>query len=442
MGKRNYRILIVDDDKDVLTTLKLVLGHYFTHLETERFIANLPNRLATEKYDLVLLDMNFRKGMDSGQEGLYWLQQIKQHDPATAIVLITAYGDIELAVEAMKQGADDFLLKPWTNEKLLGIVEKALPKKVKPETEKHPEIALVFGDSPTMTAVMKTVQKVAPTAANVLLLGENGTGKSSIASAIHQLSLRQQAPFVAADLGTLNENLFESALFGHMKGAFTGAQIERQGFFQQANGGTLFLDEIANIPMELQAKLLSVLQNRTLNKLGSTQEEAIDIRLIAATNQDIQALVKQKAFRQDLLFRLNTITITLPPLRERPEDLPRLYEYFVQQFALKYNKSIKTQTGTLKKLSRYQWPGNIRELQNCIERAVIMCEEETIGPEDFMLSERLNDAALFQSYNLEAIEKMLILKAIDQHHGNLTQAAKELGLTRPSLYRRMEKYDL
>lgn len=432
----------MDDDKDVLTTLKLVLGHYFTHIETERYIANLPNRLATEKYDLILLDMNFRKGMDSGQEGLYWLQQIKQHDPATAIVLITAYGDIELAVEAMKQGASDFLLKPWTNEKLLGIVEKSLPKKVKSETEKHPEIALVFGDSPTMAAVMKTVQKVAPTAANVLLLGENGTGKSSIARAIHQLSLRQQAPFVAADLGALNENLFESALFGHTKGAFTGAQSERQGFFQQANGGTLFLDEIANIPMELQAKLLSVLQNRTLNKLGSTREEAIDIRLITATNQDIQTRVKQKAFRQDLLFRLNTITITLPPLRERPEDLPRLYEYFVQQFALKYNKSIKTQAGTLKKLSRYQWPGNIRELQNCIERAVIMCEEETIGPEDFMLSEKLNDAALFQSYNLEAVEKMLILKAIDQHHGNLTQAAKELGLTRPSLYRRMEKYDL
>lgn len=441
MAKKNYRLLLMEDDKDVLRTLELVLGHYYESVSTEQHISNLADRLANDTFDLVLLDMNFRPGKQSGKEGLFWLKQIKEQAPDTAVILITAYGDIDLAVEAMKQGASDFLLKPWTNEKLLGVVEKALPKR-KNDSFSPTGNDLFESRSPAMIDVIEKIKKVAPTDANILFLGENGTGKSSLANFLHQQSKRPQQAFVVADLGALHDNLFESTLFGHVKGAFTGAKNERQGVFQAANGGTLFLDEIGNIPLEQQAKLLHVLQNRTVTKLGTSTEEAIDIRLITATNAPLDQRVRDQQFRQDLLYRLNTISITIPPLRERTEDIPLLYEHFLAEFSTKYNKTVKTLAGTLKKLGRYHWPGNIREFRNALERAFILCDDESIGPEDFILSDNFQETTVLDSYNLIEIEKMLILKAIDFHHGNLTQAAQALGVTRQSLYRRMEKYDL
>ncbi len=442
--KQPYHILIVDDDKDVITTLEILLRHHYQSVETEKHIANLSARLQEKKYDLVILDMNFRRGMDSGHEGLFWLQHIKKQHPASKVVLITAYGDVELAVEAMQHGAADFLLKPWSNDKLLGVLKKALSSTIKPlENKKEKKNILPFiGQAPAMQSVFEAIEKVAATNANVLLLGENGTGKSLIAKKIHEQSLRKEQTFVHSDLGALSESIFESELFGHVKGAFTDAYQDKIGYFEQAHGGTLFLDEVGNIPLTLQTKLLTVLQNRMIRKVGSEKKRKVDIRLITATNQVIHQLVEQKLFRQDLLYRINTIEIQLPPLRKRLEDLPILYEHFVRIFSKKHQKpNIKTDTGTLKKLRRYHWPGNIRELENSIERALIMCDDQLIRPEDFILSEHLNEPSMFQSFNLMEIEKMLIQKAIDLHQGNLTKAAAELGLTRTSLYRRLDKYD-
>lgn len=418
------------------------MRHRYRSVSTEPYINNLPSRLSESHYDLVLLDMNFRRGMNDGQEGLYWLGQIKKQSPDTAIVLITAYGDINLAVEAMKRGAADFVQKPWTNEKLLGVLEKTLAAK-KPLAPKDDATKGVIGHSPIMQQVFTTIDKVAATDANVLILGENGTGKSLIARQIHQQSNRQSKVFVEADLGAVPEHLFESELFGHVKGAFTDARADRIGRFTQANGGTLFLDEIGNLPLAMQTKLLTVLQNRRINKLGAEKEESVDFRLICATNQALHEMVHQKNFRQDLLFRINTIEITLPPLRERLEDLELLYDYFITKFEKKYHKTnLETDKNTLKKLKQYPWPGNIRELENSIERAVIMCDDNTIRPDDFILSSRMNNQQLFQSFNLAEIERMIIHQAIEKHQGNLSQAAKELGLTRSSLYRRLEKHDL
>lgn len=430
----------MDDDPDILRTLEVVLGYYYTDVDTKQHISALEAALASKSYDLVLLDMNFRKGRNSGHEGLFWLKKIKKRFPETVVVLITAYGEIELAVEAMKHGAADFLLKPWSNDKLLGVIEKVLPHKaIQKDIKASPYL---FGSSPTMAELLKSAEKIAATDANVLLLGENGTGKSSLAEWIHQQSKRRHQPFVVADLGALDDQLIASTLFGHLKGAFTDAQKDREGLFQMANGGTLFLDEISNLSLANQAKLLRVLEDRKLRKLGSHEEEDLDIRLITATNAPIAEKVADQQFREDLLFRINTISLTIPPLRERLEDIPLLYQHFMELFSTQYGKEVSTQTGTLKKLQRYHWPGNIRELRNAIERAFILCDNAQISPYDFVLAEVLNDEGLFASYNLVEVEKMLILKAIDAHHGNLSQAAQALGLTRQSLYRRMEKYDL
>lgn len=440
MARKKHSILIMDDDPDVLRTLEMVLGYYYTAVDSERHIAVLEEKLSRNSYDLVILDMNFQKGQISGNEGLFWLQKIKRSHPETAVILITAYGEVELAVEAMKFGAADFLLKPWSNEKLLGVVEKSLPRKGRKKTS--PPASFLFGESQAMTELLKSTEKIAATDANVLLLGENGTGKSSLAQLIHQRSSRKEQAFIASDLGALDDQLMASTLFGHLKGAFTDAREDRQGLFQTAHGGTLFLDEIANLSLPNQAKLLRVLQDRKVRKLGSHEEEIIDIRLISATNATISEQVAQHAFREDLLYRINTITLTIPPLRERSEDIPLLYQHFLDSFSNQYDKQVRTKAGTLKKLQRYHWPGNIRELRNAIERAFILCDDDEIGPSDFVLAEPLNDPRLFESYNLIAVEKMLILKAIDSHNGNLSQAAQALGLTRQSLYRRMEKYDL
>lgn len=442
MQKKEFNILIVDDDKDVITTLEILLRRRYHSVHTEPHINNLSSRLREHTYDLVLLDMNFRRGMNDGQEGLYWLGQIKKHSPHTAIVLITAYADVNLAVEAMKRGAADFVQKPWTNEKLLGVLDKALSQKT-PTGSKEPNEIAIIGQSPAMQQVFETIDKVAGTDANVLLLGENGTGKSMIARQIHRQSNRSAQAFVEADLGALPEHLFESELFGHVKGAFTDAHTDRIGRFAQAQGGTLFLDEIGNLPLMLQTKLLTVLQNRKITRLGAQKEEKVDFRLISATNQPIQEMVVQQTFRQDLLFRINTIEIALPPLRNRLEDLELLYTHFIAKFEQKYNRqNLQTDSVTLKKLKQYHWPGNIRELENCIERAVIMCDDNTIRPDDFILSTQMNNKQLFQSFNLAEVERLLIQQAIEKHQGNLSQAAKELGLTRSSLYRRLEKHDL
>jgi len=430
----------MDDDPDVLRTLEVVLGYYYTDVDTERHIAAFEERISGKNYDLVLLDMNFKKGHNSGHEGLFWLKKIKKGHPGTAVVLITAYGEIDLAVDAMKHGAADFLLKPWTNEKLLGVVEKSLPRNAQKKQQK--ESSFLFGDSPAMIELQKAIEKIAHTDANILLLGENGTGKSSLAQLIHNRSKRQEKAFVAADLGALDDQLIASTLFGHLRGAFTDAKEDRQGLFQSANAGTLFLDEIANLSPANQAKLLRVLQDRKVRKLGSHEEEEVDIRLITATNAAIKEKIANEQFREDLLYRINTISLTIPPLRERVEDIPLLYQHFIDTFSAQYNKTVSTHAGTFKKLQRYHWPGNIRELRNAVERAFILCDEDEITPDDFVLAETLNDERLFNSYNLVEVEKMLILKAIDTHHGNLSQAAQTLGLTRQSLYRRMEKYDL
>lgn len=442
MSKKDFSILIVDDDKDVITTLEILLRHRYRSVSTEPYINNLPSRLREVAYDLILLDMNFRRGMNDGQEGLYWLGQIKKQCPDTAIVLITAYGDVRLAVEAMKRGAADFVQKPWTNDKLLGVLDKVLAKN-KPLRDKGNKGPQVIGRSLAMQQVFATIDKVAATEANVLILGENGTGKSLIAQQIHRQSNRSAPIFVEADLGALPEQLFESELFGHEKGAFTDAHLERVGRFAQANGGTLFLDEIGNLPLALQSKLLTVLQNRKITRLGSEKEEEVDFRLICATNQALHEKVKQQSFRQDLFFRINTIEIVLPSLRERREDIELLYAHFITKFEKKYLKpKLKTENGTLEKLKQYHWPGNIRELENSIERAVIMCDNNSIRPDDFILSSRMNNPQLFQSFNLAEIERLIIQQAIEKHQGNLSQAAKELGLTRSSLYRRLEKHDL
>lgn len=432
----------MDDDKDVITTLEILLRRRYQAVDTEPFINNLKSRLRERTYDLILLDMNFRRGMNDGQEGLFWLSQIKKQSPHTAIVLITAYADVSLAVEAMKRGAADFVQKPWTNEKLLGVLDKALGKNQPQKVEGQKPFS-VIGESSAMQKVFETINKVAGTEANILILGENGTGKSRIAQQIHHQSRRRDQTFVETDLGALPENLFESELFGHVKGAFTDAQSNRIGRFSQANGGTLFLDEIGNLPLAMQAKLLAVLQNRKITRLGSEKEEPIDFRLISATNRPIHQMVHEQAFRQDLLFRINTIEIVLPPLRERLEDIELLYQHFIATFERKYNKTkLETDSATLKKLRQYHWPGNIRELENSVERAVIMCDDDVIHPDDFILSAQMNNQQLFQSFNLAEVERHLIQQAIEKHQGNLSQAAKELGLTRSSLYRRLEKHDL
>ncbi|MCF8367696.1 MAG: sigma-54 dependent transcriptional regulator [Bacteroidales bacterium] len=459
MDKIEAKILIVDDDQDVLLAAKLFLKQHFTIVHTEKDPENIPNLLGNENYDVILLDMNFSKDATSGKEGFHWLNIILDIDPAAVIIFITGYGDIELAVHGIKQGATNFLLKPWENKKLLATITANLKvresKKELEDLRSKQKVLIadqgqsytnIIGTSNAMAQVMATVEKVAKTDANVLILGENGTGKELIARAIHKASVRSNEVFISVDLGAISESLFESELFGFKKGAFTDAKEDRAGRFEAANKGSIFLDEIGNLSLALQSKLLSVLQNRKVVRLGTNKEIPIDVRLICATNMPLYQMVNEGKFRQDLLYRINTVEIKVPSLRDRLEDIPELIEHFLGIYGKKYNMPGKrVSQSTLKRLEKHTWPGNIRELQHAVERAVIMGESNVLEPGDFFLSQMEDNnrnEMNSTSMNLEETEKMLIRKVIDKHGGNISKAAKELGLTRASLYRRLEKYDI
>lgn len=453
-------ILIVDDNEDLLQAARLLLKQHFEQIDLEKNPENLPRLLHNRSYDVILLDMNFTKDVSSGYEGFLWLDKILEMDPTVSVILITAFGDVEMAVRAIKSGATDFVVKPWNNEKLLATLFAALnlhqsrlqiEKLIQQKQLNDKDLSIQFGEllgiSPAMQQVFNQIEKVAKTDADVLILGENGTGKELVARAIHRHSLRAKEVFVRVDVGSLSENLFESELFGHVKGAFTDAREDRPGRFEVASGGTIFLDEIGNLSNALQAKLLTALQTRHVTRVGSNQSRPVDVRLICATNMPLYDMVNKNEFRQDLLYRINTIEIHLPPLRERPEDIELLAKYYIQNYAKKYRKSVRQLSReVLKRLQKYAFPGNVRELQHMIERAVIMSESDSLDNQYFTFS--LNNKKTEHSqisldeFNLEELEKAVIHKVIKKYDGNITQAAKELGLTRASLYRRLEKYGL
>ncbi|MTI19607.1 sigma-54-dependent Fis family transcriptional regulator, partial [Fulvivirga sp. RKSG066] len=448
------------DDEDVLLAAKLLLKKHAHQVIIEKNPKKIPFLLNNDTYDVILLDMNFSKDTTSGKEGFEWLAHILEHDPSAVVIMITAFGDVEMAVRALKEGATDFVLKPWQNEKLLATISTAIKlkksykevdklKKAKKQLEEdiNQPFKDIIGRSRAIQDVFNLIEKVAKTDANVLILGENGTGKELIARAIHQRSLRKDNSFISVDMGAITETLFESELFGHKKGAFTDAKEDRAGRFEIANEGTLFLDEIGNLSLPLQSKLLTVLQNRTVTRIGTNKAINIDIRLVCATNMNIHDMVQDNTFRQDLLYRINTVEIKLPPLRDRLDDIPLLAEHFIKQYAKKYRKEVKgISDDAIHKLKKYNWPGNIRELQHAIERAIIMTDDNTLDSADFLfLSPGASSGGSdvnTDNLNLDEVEKSVIQKAINIHDGNISKAAEELGLTRASLYRRLEKHGL
>jgi DNA-binding NtrC family response regulator len=458
MSNKVGRILAVDDNEDILFALKLLLKQHVEVITTVNDPERIPNVLKEEDYDVILLDMNFTKDAISGQEGFDWLAKIIEIDPDAVVCFITAYGDAEKAVKAIKAGATDFILKPWQNEKLLATISSSVKlKRSRKEASglrsKQQEISAVYdqpfhefiGNSLEMQKVFNTVTKVAATDANILILGENGTGKELVARALHRNSFRKDEVFISVDLGSIAETLFESELFGHEKGAFTDAKKMKQGRFEIAHGGTLFLDEIGNLSLAMQTKLLTVIERREVIRVGNNRPIQVEVRLICATNIDIHDMVQENKFRQDLLYRINTVEIHLPPLRERTGDIPLLVDHFLKIYSKKYKKNVKgISSNAIKTLNQYHWPGNVRELQHAIERAIIMSDGTQLEGEDFLLSapnKKFGELEL-DTYNLEDIEKSIINKVLKQHQGNITQAASDLGLTRTSLYRRMEKYDI
>ena len=459
MTKKSGNILIIDDDEDILYSARLLLKQYYAIVHIEKNPELLPTLLSNSKYDVILLDMNFSGDTTSGRQGFHWLNEILKIDPSMIVILITAYGNIEMAIKAIKEGATDFVIKPWQNEKLLATVSSAMKLSRSNneinELRSRQEVLSedldknfhdIIGTSPSMKEIFNVIQKVSKTDANILILGENGTGKELVARAIHRNSNRAKDVFLNVDMGAITESLFESELFGYVKGAFTDAKEDRAGRFEIASGGTLFLDEIANISPNLQSKLLTVLQNRQVTRIGSNVAKSVDFRLICATNASINELSHQKQFRQDLLYRINTVEIKLPALKERKEDIPLLCQHFLKIYSSKYNKKTKEiSSNAFNKLMEYPWPGNVRELQHAIERAIIMTDASVLGPNDFLLSSmegNRNEGINFPSYQIDEAEKLLIIKAISRHAGNITKAAKDLGLTRASLYRRLEKYGL
>jgi len=453
MQNQKGSILVIDDNKSILSAIEILLIPEFHEVT----LLSNPNQILTElsrkDYNLVILDMNFKAGVNTGNEGIYWLERIKETKPEISVVMITAYGDIDTAVRALKSGASDFVLKPWDNNKLLATLKLALQlnfskKEVQKLKERETELKkemnreqrYIIGSSPQLMSVLNLVRKVAKTDANVLITGENGTGKELIAQEIHRLSGRAKEVLVSVDMGSLSETLFESELFGHVKGSFTDAHENRQGKFEFANKGTLFLDEIGNLSFHLQAKLLSVIENRQFSRIGSNQLIPTDIRLICATNKNMENMVHEGLFREDLLYRINTIQVELPPLRDRGNDIFTLAEFFLKKYTNKYNKpNLKINQLAHDKLLRYSWPGNIRELQHTIEKAVILSESNIIKPEDLYL--RTGSPVNFNSSvsTLEEMEKQMIQLALEKNNGNFTAAADQLGITRQTLYNRIKR---
>lgn len=454
MGLKNASILIIDDDQDVLTAVRLLLKTEVAEVVTEKNPENIRSQLARHAYDIILLDMNFNSSINTGNEGLFWLKKIRgEFSSEAAVIMITAYGDIDLAVRSLKEGAADFVVKPWHNEKLIGTIKDALKKKENnKDSSGVPSLrdsmigSELIGESEAMRDIFYKIEKIAPTDANILILGENGTGKDLIAKAIHQKSLRADKQFIKVDVGALTESLFESELFGHKKGAFTDAREDRIGRFEAANEGTLFLDEIGNISLHQQAKLLSVLQNRQITRLGTNQTIPINIRLVCATNLPLAELANENRFRKDLIYRINTVEIMVPPLRKRVDDIVLLAKHFARIYAGKYMKPANDfDLKAVEKLKAYHYPGNVRELQYTIERAVIMSENDRLQASDLIFSpiESIKEMPdEITDFKLSTMEKNTILRVIEKHNGNISKAAKELGLTRTALYRRLSKYDI
>lgn len=459
-SNKSGRILIVDDNEDLLSAARIFLKRHFSQIDVEKNPESIPDLIQNEMYDVILLDMNFTKDVSSGKEGFHWLEKILAIDPSSVVVLITAYGDEQTAVQAIKSGATDFVLKPWENEKLLATISSSMQlSQTRQEVvalkgrqkvisaELNSQFHDLIGESKSMQEVYKTIERVAETDANVLILGENGTGKELVARAIHAQSNRRDEAFINVDLGSITETLFESELFGHVKGAYTDAKDDRVGRFEAASKGTVFLDEIGNLSTPLQAKLLSTLQSRQVVRVGSNKIIEIDIRLVCATNMPLYEMVMKNTFRQDLVYRINTIEIYIPPLRDRNQDIPLLTNHFLKIYSTKYKKEIhKISDAVLSRMAIYSWPGNIRELQHAVERAVIMSNSSVLQPEDFNFNisyvEGDQDNVTIEQYNLDEVEKILIRKVLKKYNGNITQAANELGLTRSSLYRRLEKYGI
>jgi DNA-binding NtrC family response regulator len=453
MKNRKDNILVIDDNKSILSALEILLTPEFHVVSLLSNPNHILNELSKKDYSLVILDMNFKAGINTGNEGFYWLERIKESKPDISVVMITAYGDVDTAVRALKAGASDFVLKPWDNEKLLATLKLAIQlntskKEVRQLKERERELKkeinrdqrFIIGSSPQLMSVLNMVKKVSKTDANILITGENGTGKELIAQEIHHLSNRAREILVSVDMGALSETLFESELFGHVKGAFTDARENRQGKFEFAEKGTLFLDEIGNLSLHLQAKLLTVIENRRFSPIGSNQLIPTDIRLICATNRNLEKMVQEGLFREDLLYRINTIQIELPPLRDRGNDILILAEFFLKKYAFKYNKpDLKINQPAHEKLLNYSWPGNIRELQHTIEKAIILSESTIIKPDDLYLRHTRSIDNISSGTTLEEMEKLMIQQALEKNNGNFTAAAEQLGITRQTLYNRFKK---
>ena len=450
MAVKKGKILVVDDNAGIRNALKILLPMYFSEVEAIPSPSTLVSSLESFRPDVVLLDMNFNTSINTGNEGLYWAGEIKKMVPEVEVVLFTAYADIALAVEGMKRGAFDFIVKPWDNDKLIEVLtaardkaRKAMKRDARSEQAMTAESQMFWGSSRPMEAIRKTLDKIAPTDATVLITGENGTGKDVLAREIHTHSLRSGKPMVAVDAGAITETLFESELFGHVKGAFTDAHTDHVGKFEQADGGTLFLDEIGNIPLHLQAKLLRAIQNRSIVRVGGNEAKPINIRLICATNMDLEQLVREGRFREDLYYRINTVHIALPALRERKEDIVPLAQMFLERFAEKYHRPL---TGiapdAAAMLTEGRWSGNIRELQNCIEKAVILSDGNELTAKDIQLEQTAQLVGTTIKAVSEAEEERMIRQAMDRTDGNISAAAKMLGVSRPTLYAKLKKYGL
>ena len=455
MKKNQGTILIVDDDDHVVVTSRMILKQYFENIESLSSPKKLETRLKQSDIDVVLLDMNFQAGVTSGNEGIFWMNRIRVVSPHTQVVLQTAYSDIELAIRSIKEGAVDFLPKPWDKEKLIitmmNAYQQALARKKnadhksKQKTQHeqageshHP----LIGQSVAMQPVLNTIEQVSATDATILILGENGTGKELVARMIHERSNRARESFITVDVGAIPATLFESEMFGHQKGAFTDAKEPRTGKFELAHKGTLFLDEIGNLAPDLQVKLLSLLQTRTVTRVGSNTPKAFDVRVICATNAPIYDLVKSGVFRQDLFYRIKTIEVHVPPLRDRADDIPALAEYYFQLYCKRYNKMLEAGSGLFQELKHYVWPGNVRELQHAMERAVILCSDAVVKRTDFQFAVIHSDRTGNESLRLSEVEREVIRKAIKKSNNNLTRAAEELGIGRTTLYRKIEEYGL